>query len=192
MKILFCFFILLFAPSVLADDITDFEIEGISIGDSLLDYISEEKIKTEIKENKYMYNHLSDEFAEVYLYDKFKNYEKMSFFVKTDDEKFIIHAIFGDISFIQNINDCYKKRNEIVDELSKIFINAIKEEVELIYPNDPSGKSKSYGIYFEFDSGDIKVECTDFEENFRKKNDWAEGLSVAIGNIEFIKWITNY
>ena len=29
-----------------ADDISDFEIEGISIGDSLLDFASEEKIKS--------------------------------------------------------------------------------------------------------------------------------------------------
>ena len=28
-----------------ADDISDFEIEGMSIGDSLLDYMSEEEIK---------------------------------------------------------------------------------------------------------------------------------------------------
>ena len=28
-----------------ADDIRDFQIEGISVGDSLLDYISEDKIK---------------------------------------------------------------------------------------------------------------------------------------------------
>ena len=28
-----------------ADDISDFEIEGMSIGDSLLDYFSESKIK---------------------------------------------------------------------------------------------------------------------------------------------------
>ena len=34
----------LITPS-LADDISDFEIEGISIGDSALDYFSEEQIK---------------------------------------------------------------------------------------------------------------------------------------------------
>ena len=32
-----------------ADDIRDFEIEGMSIGDSLLDYFSEEEIKAEEK-----------------------------------------------------------------------------------------------------------------------------------------------
>ena len=43
-----------------ADDIRDFEIEGMSIGDSLLDYFSEEEIKkaeensTAYKDNRYI------------------------------------------------------------------------------------------------------------------------------------------
>ena len=36
-----------------ADDIRDFEIEGMSIGDSLLDYLSEEEIKSN---KKFLYN----------------------------------------------------------------------------------------------------------------------------------------
>ena len=36
-----------------ADDIRDFEIEGISVGDSLLDYFSEESIKQKIKTGFY-------------------------------------------------------------------------------------------------------------------------------------------
>ena len=40
-------FLVLFSFSVpsFADDISDFEIEGMSIGDSLLDYFSEYEIK---------------------------------------------------------------------------------------------------------------------------------------------------
>ena len=41
--LLFSFF-LLSSPSVFADDISDFQIEGMSIGDSLLDYFSEDEI----------------------------------------------------------------------------------------------------------------------------------------------------
>ena len=36
---------LLWCNISLADDIRDFQIEGISVGDSLLDYFSERKIK---------------------------------------------------------------------------------------------------------------------------------------------------
>jgi hypothetical protein len=45
----------LISPSVFADDISNFPIEGISIGDSLLDYMTEE----EIMSNKI--NYFSDE-----------------------------------------------------------------------------------------------------------------------------------
>ena len=47
MKIFLSVLILIFSLQSLtkADDIRDFEIEGISIGDSLLDHFSEEQIK---------------------------------------------------------------------------------------------------------------------------------------------------
>ena len=48
MKIILTFFVLFFSSSVVAEDISDFEIEGISVGDSLLDYMSEDEIKKEI------------------------------------------------------------------------------------------------------------------------------------------------
>ena len=51
MKTLLTLFVLLFSSSVFADDISDFEIEGISIGDSLLEHLSEEIILSEIKTN---------------------------------------------------------------------------------------------------------------------------------------------
>ncbi len=44
MKTLLTIFVLLLSSSVLAEDISDFEIEGMSIGDSLLQYYSEEDI----------------------------------------------------------------------------------------------------------------------------------------------------
>ena len=61
-------FLIFFSFSALsfADDISDLKIEGISIGDSLLDYFSEEEIKKEIEKRKYMYQYTTDEFGEVY------------------------------------------------------------------------------------------------------------------------------
>ena len=44
MKILLTLFVLLFSSSVVAEDISDFEMGGMSIGDSLLDFYT----KTEI------------------------------------------------------------------------------------------------------------------------------------------------
>ena len=187
--VLFSLFVLLFSSSVVAEDISDFQIEGMSVGDSLLDYMSEEKIKTEIKENRYMYNHLTEEFGEVYIFEVLETYDKISFFVKTDDEKFIIYQIRGSIAYEEDINGCHKKQNEIVEEFSNIFKQAIKDKGSFKHRIDPTGRSTVDDVTFKFESGDsIVVLCTDFEENLRNKNNWTEGLSVAIDTVEIYNW----
>ena len=69
MKTLLTLFVLLFSSSVLADDISDFEIEGISIGDSLLDYMTEDEILKEIELNKNDYVFLKEphKYVDIYL-----------------------------------------------------------------------------------------------------------------------------
>ena len=75
---------LLSSPSVFADDISDFEIEGMSIGDSLLDYMSQNEILEEIELNKDFYSFLKEpnKYAEVYLDKNLQRYDSVSFFVK--------------------------------------------------------------------------------------------------------------
>ena len=49
-----------------ADDISDFEIEGVSIGDSLLDYFSKEEIK-----NEELFLYKNKKFASIWIKKKF-------------------------------------------------------------------------------------------------------------------------
>ena len=44
MRFIIFSFLFLFTATSLADDISDFEIEGMSVGDSLLDYYTKDKI----------------------------------------------------------------------------------------------------------------------------------------------------
>ena len=55
---------------MVADEISDFQIEGISIGDSLLDHYSEEEILKEIERNLnfYVTQGLDNTFVEVYFF----------------------------------------------------------------------------------------------------------------------------
>ena len=81
------------------NDIYEYEIEGISIGDSLLEHLKEEEIVKEIQENKFVYKNLSDVFGEVYLFDNFKEYDTLSFFVKSRDKNYNIYSISGNINY---------------------------------------------------------------------------------------------
>jgi len=194
MKILLTLFVMFFSSSVFADDISDFEIEGMSIGDSLLDYMSEEEIKKEIEDNRYMYKYLSDKFGEVFYYDGLQTYKLISFMVKPDDKRFIIYSIRGQIDFIENLNACLKKLNEISEEFSDIFPEAKKIKLNSFkHPVDPTGRSTVHMTEFIFKSGDgIRVWCTKYEESLRIKNNWTEGLSVGIDRKEVSDWGSDY
>ena len=192
MKILLTVFVLLFSFSVVAEDISDFQIEGINIGDSLLDYISENEIKNEIKSTRYMYDYLSEDFGEVYLFDGLHTYESMSFIVKPDDEKFIIYRFRGIIKYIEDLKGCHKKQNEIAEEISKMFKDVKKRETSYKHRVDPTGRSTLDAIIFIFNSGDtIQVRCSNYEEKLRLKNNWSEGLSVIISKKEVIDWLSS-
>jgi len=188
-------FLILFTlqtPS-LADDIRDFQIEGISVGDSLLDYMSEEEIKIQLERNKPAYNYLTDEFGEAYLFSKFETYDRLAFKVKPNDNNYIIYSIKGSISYDDKLEQCFAKQKEIVKEFSLLYKNARKVEKTFEFPWDPTGKSKTYSIHFIFDSGDeIKVACTQYEKSLKIKNNWADSLQIVIANKEVIAWMRKH
>ena len=83
-----------------ADDIRDFQIEGMSIGDSALDYFSEDKLN-ETKE--YYVNSNSRTFFLTNAYSSnFETYDNIMFHFKDNDPKYIIHSISGAVFFENN------------------------------------------------------------------------------------------
>ena len=188
-------FLILFSFSTpsFASDISDFQIEGISIGDSLLNHFSKEEIVNEIESNKSTYNYLTDEFGEVYLMiDNFEIYELLSFFVKPKDKYFNIYSVRGFIDYDNKIEQCFKKKKEIVKEFSLIFNNATQREDTLEYDWDPTGESIIYNTYFDFENGDFAaVSCAKFKKSLKIENNWVDGLSVRIGKKEIFEWFDN-
>ena len=194
----------LFSSSVFADDISDFQIEGMSIGDSLLDYMTEDEILKEIAFNKDDYTHLNEphKYVEVYIREVFPTYSAgLSVFVKNNtsnqyitnkNEKYIILFVRGKIDYVEDFDSCIAKSKEIADVLSKMFPNTKKEQREWAHAADPSGNSIMYDISLYFKSGDkARVVCSNYEETFRIKKNYTEGLSVAIQPKEISNWFSN-
>ena len=176
-----------------ADEISEYQIEGISIGDSLLDHLSKEEIINEIEANKSTYNYLTDEFGEVYLSGNFEIYDPISFFVKPNDKNYIIYDVRGVVGYDDNIEQCYAKQKEIVEEFSLLYKNTRKEEDKFVFPWDPTGKSHVLNITFTFNSGDvITVSCAEYEKNLKIKNNLQDSLSVAISKKEVEYWLRTH
>ena len=201
--LLFSFFFLS-SSYVFADDISDFQIEGISIGDSLLDYMTEEKILKEIERTKDWYSHLKEQnkYASVYLRGEFLNYDYLGFIIKNSssntyvsnkNEKYTILSITGETEYIENFDGCIQKRDEIAEIFSKSFTNADRFQEIREIPSDPSGKSIVDLVDFKFDSGNsVMVYCTDYDETIRLKKKMQEGLVVVLMLDEINEWVSDY
>ena len=178
-------FLVLFAfqtPS-LADDIRDFQIEGMSVGDSLLDYVAKDEIE---KKKKYFYK--SKEYASMSKGDpSFETYGGFQVHFKDNDKKYIIQSLKGMILYKDNIKDCYKKYNEVVEELTDFFEDTIKSnEKKIDHTYDKSGKSKITFVKFTFNSGDfIEIACVDWS----KELSYNDKLYVLIMTKKMQDWL---
>ena len=179
-------FLILFtlqAPSW-ADDITDFQIEGMSIGDSALDYFSEEKIlnsrATYFKNKTY---------TPVEIYDEsFEIYDGVQFGYKTGDKNYTILGLAGNIDYPNNIKPCYKKMDEIVTELTELFKNIahITEKKTKVSAIDKPGDTKKVSVAYWFDSKDVAVvACYDYSE----ESGYMDNLSVSVDTKEYNEFL---
>ena len=137
-----------------ADDISDFQIEGISIGESLLNFFS----KTEL-DNQERYLYPSKKYylllLPINLITKKSKYDYVQVSLKNKDKLYKPYAISGVINFKNNINECYPLKDKIVYELGELFQNVKKDDIGTFSMNsDLSGESKANTVNFIFDNKD--------------------------------------
>jgi len=192
MRIFIVVLILIFSLQSLikADDISEFEIEGMSIGNSILSHFSKEDINNNIK-LEYNNDRINNNFVvvEFYKLESAEFYHGIQAVIKPNDKSYKAYAISGAMVY-NNINDCYAKMYEVADQLSKIFVSANKEEImKSINPADKSGKSTYSGIYFYFsDGGNASVQCYDYSDVYTKESGSGDNLRVSIRSSEYREW----
>lgn len=196
-RVILYFYLIFFSISVhaISEDISDFEIDGVSVGESALKYFNKKEILKEIEENAYMYDYLREpkKFGHVVLREGLKEYSFVQMFVSLNNEYTIegINAnIDEDIVSKNDLLSCLKQMKEVEKVFSQIFDKYEKYEGEAKHPIDPSGRSKFHYIKFLFKNGDnAQAQCYDFEEELKKKNNWAEGLTVTVRKKDVSNWL---
>ena len=171
---------MLFSSSVLADDVADFQIEGMSVGDSLLDYFSLKEIKQR-EINAYFYKDNTFMIISINK-SQFNQYDFVQFTYKPNDKNYKIYGIEGLNYSIKSIKECLKNKDEIVKELS-IFFGNDAEKVDYgkkTHGADKTGNSYTTSVFFYFDSGVINVACYDWSTEITKEKEWDDNLRVSI------------
>ena len=180
--ILFCFS----APSF-ADDISDFQIEELAIGDSLLNIFSKE----EIDSIEPTYYPDSRKFHDLPIVShKFKDYDQVSFGLKRDDEKYIIYSLSGDLYYENDFKNCMKKKEEILKEATSLFTKQKRSDYRYVYSEIDDGKSFSEITDFIFkDKSRLRIYCTDWTLETERKREFSDMLSVNAVSYEYLKWL---
>ena len=172
-----------------ADDIRDFQIEGMSLGDSLLNYFS----KSEIEKAHKIFYPASKKFTQIAPDEPIKGYELyevVSFTFKSNDNNYKIYQLKGMMGYDNKIDECLKEKDKILKEVS----NVLKNFEERKYTNNfagAAGESIAYVTDFNIPSGSIRVWCSNWDENTEKEKGWIDSLNVDASSKEYLNWLNN-
>jgi hypothetical protein len=179
-----------------ADDIKDFQIEGISLGDNLLNYFDKNLIEAE-KYNEYSLMYKNDKYVQIGAGNKkklklnvsSKTYDDLSIILKTVDNTYKVYSIGGRI-FCEDINACKLKKKQIVSDLKIFFGDDVTiEDVVKNHSADPTGNSKNFSTFFNFNSSNDYVQVSIYD--WSKKMKYRDNLKITIIGAEFRYFLEN-
>ena len=173
--------VLLLQTLSLADNVRYFQIEGMKIGDSALDYFSESQLEdNEQGWHNYSYNQYSTSYVPgkgIY------NWFLISY--KNDDNNFIIEGLVGGLEISNYDNkECNKKLDVVALNISKLFKNTAQEEKKSYkltqdaartYPF--TGKSAVTSLSFNFlDGAKIILECYNMDKEAQENESFLKSV----------------
>tara|TARA_B100000886_G_scaffold219656_1_gene152546 strand:+ start:304 stop:891 length:588 start_codon:yes stop_codon:yes gene_type:complete len=172
-----------------ADDIREFEIEGITLYESALSHFSINELQEDT-----VNNYTSNKYTTSNIYEGLEMYDYIQISYKTNDRKYIIQ----DVSAAKNIKyaKCIKQLDQVESDISSIYENSSKilNDGKLTYdhPVDKSGQSKITDIAWYFDDGHVIVaQCYYWQSAYGKKYNFKDSLTIAISTKDIDRWFSN-
>lgn len=177
-------FIISFQSLVKANDISEFEIEGMSIGDSLLNFSSKQSIKNEI-DNKNNSVYYGDKFVSIVvleLRNKLEIYDEVKAIINPRDKTYKIVALEGILAFV-DIDECYENQIDISNEIKaslNLAVNPDQWDLEKSrLPTTIKGiRFIDFNLNEDLSKGSFRTGCYDYETG-------KDLLMVIINSSEF-------
>ena len=176
-----------------ADDVRDFEVEGISVGDSLLDHFNETEITDSInfyKNKRFIFGEDKKAFYALTFKrpERYEKYDGLQISLKSNDEKYIIYALVGEI-YHKDINNCYNIFDEVENTFDFLFKDSNKEEkLKRPHSYDKTGDSTTTDVYYNMDNGDVvALVCTDWSIEISI----SDSFRVELITEEYAEWLNN-
>ena len=172
------------------DDIRDFEIEGLSIGDNLIEHMT----INEIINNDHGYYPEDSKFYEVAYSGNLTQYEYVNVGIKRNDDNFKIFFIRG-MNVVDNKSECLKTKKIIAEELKKLFpkFYFLEGSQKHYYYKNSTQFISQFSVTSDANRSDhARVECLIYSDKDKKiHGDFVSTLEVIIAAKEFSKWLNS-
>jgi len=174
---------------VIADDLNEYEMEDMSVGESLLDYFSKSNIQKELI-SEFSYKYKDNKFAqlgvgqtnEFPLFKKLDKYDELGITIKPNDEKYIIYGLVGDILCHNNIDKCMEAKDKIINDLKNTFVGLKVDSWERKHRMDKTGRSIVYGNTLIADTIDFNFTVNVYD---MFDDDYNDSVQVSFMSEEF-------
>ena len=177
-------FLILFLCLISCDRnyIKDYKIEGLGIGDSLLD----KHTKVDILKYQTNYYQNSNYKHSAFFAKKGSRYDQYGVTYEKNDNKFIIKEIAGYIIYKKNFHKCNSKQKEITKEISQVL--------NITFTNSTLTDDQSTWIsnFKKFKDGSyISIQCNDWNQKTEDELGWVDNLEVTIVSKDFNEFLQN-
>ena len=170
----------------------------MSVGDSLLDYYTKDKID---RDKEFLYKNKKYQAITFWNVDS-DLYDNIQFHFKDSDEKYTIAVINGEIDYPNGVNkssnkgkkNCSQQKKKIDKELNKIFGKISKRyTANYKHAHDKSGKSIVDTVEYHFTSGAMaRVYCVNWSDEYNNQSlPLVDVLAISISDKDFMYFINN-
>ena len=172
------------------DNAKEFEIEGMSIGDSLLNFFSSEEIE-QAEENPTYYPK-SKKYKILGFYSKTGDlFDYINISIKNNDKNFIIYGIRGEKEM--SLDACFEMKTEQINSIENMLSSVDKDEYKSGYGDNYGNSEAHVTEYYLKDGSEFRIFCTDWDSKNENviNNKWNDSLEVGINSKEFSYFLLN-
>ena len=171
-----------------ADDIRDFQVEGITVGESLLNFLNEDEILQNIRD----YGYKDDTYFVTNVTKKkyLKTYDVIEIYLKKNDKNYTVMSVDASV-YYEDKKKCLSQMDSIQDNFSDIVKTKVRNnKKKYIHYADTSNKSIYYRTDWDVNNlGFIAIECVFWSQKIKDKHNWDDHLRISITKKDLNDWL---
>ena len=180
---LYIFFILMLCNVGFADDIKNFEIEGMRVGESALNYFTKEEIENGRQPQQYPG---SDRYiiSNIFEHKDFEKFVQIQINYLKDDTEYRMGGILGSSPY-DDIKLCLKDKDVMENKMDKFFDVPAKQTATQDKHYDQTGNSKTHITQYSLKNGLVLIACDDWSTKMTNEENLRDIISVNLIGEDF-------